>query len=170
MRKRLYFLLPDFQRARRLLDEMLLARVEIGHVHFLAKRDTLPSDLPEAGVLQKTDIVHGAEIGLVIGGSAGIVLGGLLVMMPPGDISLELVTVLITGLLGAGFGAWVSGMIGTQVANSRLKAFHADIDRGKTLMMVDVQRARVAAIRELVMQRHPEAVFGGLDPTIPAFP
>lgn len=170
MRKRLYFLLPDFQGARQLLDEMLLARVEIGHVHFLAKRDTLPSDLPEAGVLQKTDIVHGAETGLIIGGVAGIALGVLLVMMPPADISLELVTVLITGILGAGFGAWVSGMIGTQVANSRLKAFQADIDRGKTLMMVDVQRARVAAIRELVMQRHPEAAFGGLDPAIPAFP
>jgi membrane protein DedA with SNARE-associated domain len=170
MRKRLYFLLSDFQGARQLLDEMLLARVDVGHVHFLAKRDTLPADLPGASVLQKTDVMHGTGIGLITGGSVGIVCGGLLVMMPPGDISLELVTVLITGLLGAGFGAWISGMIGTQVANSKLRAFHADIDGGKTLMMVDVPRTRVAAIRELVTQRHPEAVFGGIDPTIPAFP
>ena len=69
MKKRLYFMLPDFQSARSMLDEMLLARVEERHIHFLAKRGTLPDDLPEASVLQKTDIVHGAEMGLVIGGS-----------------------------------------------------------------------------------------------------
>jgi hypothetical protein len=48
MRRRLYFILPDIESARSMLDEMLLARIEIQHVHFLARRDTLPPDLPEA--------------------------------------------------------------------------------------------------------------------------
>jgi len=170
MRKRLYFMLPDVKSARAMRDEMLLARIEVRHLHFLAKRGTMPGDLPEASVLQKTDVVHGAELGLVVGGLAGIAVGALLVLMPPEGLSLELVTVLITAVLGALFGAWVSSMAGTQVPNSRLNSFHEDIERGKVLMMVDVPIARVAEISRLVAQRHPEAESGGIEPTIPAFP
>ena len=170
MRKRLYFMLPDTNSARQMFDEMLLARIEDRHIHFLAKRGSLPEDLPEASVLQKTDIVHGAEMGLVIGGVAGTLGGVLVVLLPPGGVPLQLVTILITALLGALFGTWVSSMVGTQVPNSKLKAFHAEIERGKVLMMIDVPIGRIAAIRERVAQRHPEAVSGGIEPTIPAFP
>lgn len=170
MRKRLYYMLPDVYSARQMLDEMLLLRIEERHMHFLAKRGTLPADLPEANVLQKTDIVHGAEMGLVIGGVAGTIGGVLAVWMPPAGMTLQLVTILITALVGALFGVWVSSMVGTQVPNSRLKAFHADIERGKVLMMIDVPFGRFAAINERVSQRHPEAVSGGVEPTIPAFP
>ena len=170
MRKRLYFMLPDIQSARQMLDEMLLARIEVRHIHFLAKRGALPDDLPEASVLQKTDIVHGAEMGLVIGGVAGTLGGVLVVLLPPGGVSLQLVTILITALLGALFGVWVSSLVGTQVPNSRLKAFHDDIERGKVLMMVDVPIGRITSIREMVARRHPEAISGGIEPTIPAFP
>lgn len=170
MRKRLYYMLPDVASARRMLDEMLLLRIEERHLHFLARRGALPADLPEASVLQKTDIVHGAEMGLVIGGVAGTLGGVLVVLMPPAGVTLQLVTILITALAGALFGMWVSSMVGTQVPNSRLKAFHADIERGKVLMMIDAPFGRLAAINERVAQRHPEAISGGVEPTIPAFP
>ena len=71
MRRRLYFVLPDVQSARTMLNDMLLARIECRHIHFLAARGTLPPDLPEASVLQKTDIVHGAQLGLIIGAVVG---------------------------------------------------------------------------------------------------
>ena len=105
MRKRLYYMLPDVHSARQMLDEMLLMRVEERHIHFLAKRGTLPDDLPEASVLQKTDIVHGAETGLIIGGVAGTLGGALAVWMPPAGMSLQLVTVLVTALGVAAGGA-----------------------------------------------------------------
>lgn len=47
MRKRLYFVLPDMPSARGMLDEMLFARIEERHIHFLARRGTLPEDRPE---------------------------------------------------------------------------------------------------------------------------
>lgn len=170
MRRRLYFMLPDSDSARKMLDEMLLARIEVRHIHFLARRDSLPPELPEATVLQKTDIVHGAQLGVTIGGVAGTLGGLLVVLFPPGGISLQLVTVLIAALLGSLFGAWASSMAASAVPNSRLKAFHADIERGKVLMMVDVPMRRIQEISELVARRHPEAMSGGFEPTIPAFP
>ena len=170
MRRRLYFTLPDTASARAMLDEMLLARIEIKHIHFLGRRGTLPDDLPEANVLQKTDVVHGAQLGMVIGGVAGILGGLLLVLFPPQGMTLRLVTVLLAALFGALFGAWASSMAASAVPNSRLKAFHPEIERGKVLMMVDVPMRRVQEITDLVARRHPEAVSGGFEPTIPAFP
>ena len=170
MRRRLYFILPDIDSARGMLNEMLLARIEINHIHFLARRDTLPDDLPEANVLQKTDVVHGAQLGMTIGGVAGIIGGLLIVLFPPRGVSLQLVTVLLAALFGALFGAWASSMAASAVPNSKLKAFHPEIERGKVLMMVDVPMRRVQEIRELIARRHPEAVSGGFEPTIPAFP
>ena len=170
MRRRLYFVLPDVESARAMLNEMLLARIECRHIHFLAQRHTLPPDLPEATVLQKTDIVHGAQMGIGIGAVVGAVAGGLIVMFPPEGITLKLITVLIVAIGGAFFGAWASSMVASSVPNSRLKAFERDIAAGKVLMMIDVPMTRVQEICELVRGRHPEALSGGFDPTIPAFP
>jgi hypothetical protein len=170
MRRRLYFVLPDVASARSMLNEMLLARIEVRHIHFLSRRDTLPEDLPEANVLQKTDIVHGAQMGVGIGGIVGAVAGALVVFFPPEGVTLKLFTVLVFAIAGALFGAWASSMVASSVPNSRLKAFQRDMEAGKVLMMVDVPMRRVQEICNLVASRHPEAASGGFEPTIPAFP
>lgn len=170
MRRRLYFVLPDVDSARAMLNDMLLARIEVQHVHFLARRDTLPPDLPEASVLQKTDIVHGAQTGIAIGAIVGALAGGFVLAFPPAGVTLKLVTLLFTAIGGALFGAWVSSMVASAVPNSRLKAFAPAIDAGNVLMMVDVPMRRVGEICDLAAKRHPEALSGGFEPTIPAFP
>ena len=52
----------------------------------------------------------------------------------------------------------------------KLKAYDADFDAGRILLMVDVPHARVPEIQQLLRQRHPEAVDHGIDLTMPAFP
>jgi hypothetical protein len=170
MRRRLYFLLPDIASARASLNELLLARIEVGHVHLLARRDMLPADLPAANVLQKTDVVHGARLGILIGSVAGACAGGLFVMFPPTGAVLPLGTILFTALFGAAFGAWASSLAGAALPNSQLRRFHAEIDRGQVLMMVDVPMRRIEEITDLVARRRPEARSVGFEPTIPAFP
>jgi hypothetical protein len=78
--------------------------------------------------------------------------------------------VLISGVLGAAFGMWVASMAGTAVTNSRLAAFAQNIEKRKIPVMVDVPFTRSQEIVDLVKRRHPEAVSGGTEPTIPAFP
>jgi uncharacterized membrane protein YeaQ/YmgE (transglycosylase-associated protein family) len=170
MRRRLYFLLPDVKSARAMLDEMLLARIHVERIHFLAKRGTLPDDLPEANVLQKTDMVHGAQLGVVIGAAAGLIGGLIMVAFPPEGVSVQLVVILIGGVVGALLGSWISSMAASAVPNTKLQAFHPEIERGRVLMMVDVPMRRAGEIQQLVASRHPEAVSGGFEPTIPAFP
>lgn len=170
MRKRLYFVLPDVESARRIEDDLLLAKVEDRHMHFLARRGTDLQTLPEATPLQKSDLVHGMEVGLVVGALAGGLLGLAAVML--GGIPREyLIPAVVTGsVAGAVFGVWVSGMIAASVPNSRLRGFTRTLEEGHVLLMVDVPRERVKEISELVRRRHPEAENHGVEPTIPAFP
>jgi len=170
MRRRLYFILPDVVSAKQVVDDLLLARVEARHIHILAPRHAEIGDLPEATVFQKTDLVHGGQVGALIGGLLGAAGGALLVTFPPGTMQLQLVTVLISAFLGAVFGLWVASLAGSKVPNSRLQQFRSRIDQGNLLLMVDVPFSQQARIVEIVVRHHPEAVPGGSEPTIPAFP
>lgn len=169
MRRRLYFLLPDLASARKTADDLLLARLEDRHMHFLARRGTDLGELHEASYLQKTDLLHGAGVGLALGAGAGLLLGGAIVFFPPVG-SPQVGTVLVTTVIGALLGAWMSSMAAAAVPNSRLKQFQEEIARGKILLMLDVPFARVEAVRDLLRARHPEAVPGGQETRFPAFP
>lgn len=170
MRRRLYFLLPDVESARRTADDLLLARIEDRCMHFLARRGTDLGELNEASYLHKTDLAHGAGVGLALGGLGGLLLGALIVAYPPEGTSPQLVAVLLAAVIGALLGAWMASMAAAAVPNSRLKAFQDDIARGKVLLMVDVPYGRVEQVRDLVRARHPEALSGGLESRYPAFP
>jgi hypothetical protein len=167
--KRIYFLVPDIETTKKIVDELLLARVEERHMHVLAKRDTPMEDLPEASFLQKTDFIPALEQGIAIGGATGI-LAGLVALALPTGLVLGGGAVLALSLAGAGLGAWWSSMIGASTGNRRLKDFEAAIERGEFLMMVDVPKERVEEIEELVKKHHPEAECEGTEPFMPPFP
>ena len=170
MRRRLYFLLPDLPAAKQVVDDLLLARIEIRHMHVLARRGTELEDLPEANVFQKTDIVHGAQSGAVLGAVVGALLGAALVVFGPGEWGLPLMTVLLFALLGGIFGVWAASLVAASIPNTKHKQFEQWIEQGKLLLLVDVPFGESERISQLVTRRHPEAVPGGVEPTIPAFP
>lgn len=170
MRHRLYFVLPDLKAAQQTMNDLLLARIEERHMHWLARRDLPMEGLHEANVLQKTDLVHGAEVGIALGGIAGVVIGAVAIFGPLQTFQLQLVTILFVAIGGAVFGAWVASLKASSIPNSKLLTFTKDIDEGRYLLMVDVPARRVEEIRSLVEKRHPEAVQGGEEPAMPAFP
>ncbi len=169
MRRRLYFMLPDVGSARSMLDELLLARVDERHMHFYAREGMLPADMPEANSFQKTDLIHGAEVGMLIGGIAGLLAGGLWLIFPPEGMEMRIVSVVISAFGGAMFGSWASARAATAIPSSRLKPFLAEIENGRVLLMVDVPFKRMTEIKELVSKRHPEIRFGGVDSHVPVF-
>ena len=78
--------------------------------------------------------------------------------------------ILATGLLGVGVGAWLSGMIGMDVPNTRLRQFESAIKKGEFLLLVDVPKERVDEIEALIKEHYKKAEVEGTEPTIPAFP
>lgn len=170
MRLRMYVTLPDLASARQLANDLLLARIEDRHMHFLGRRGTDLGELHEASYLQKTDAMHGAFTGLVIGGVVGVIVGLLLVYFPPGGVSVQLVAVLIAAIVGSVLGIWIAGMMGLQVPNTQLKGFEQEIQDGKILLMLDVPASRYDEVRQIIARTHPEATDRGNEPTVPAFP
>jgi len=166
MRLRMYVTLPDVQSARQLANDLLLARIEDKHMHFLARRGTDLGELHQATYLQKTDAVNGAFRGGLIGGVMGVVIGAVIVYA----MHTELAAVLIGAIVGAFLGAWVSSMVGLQIGNSSLKEFEKDVAEGKILLMLDVPSGRYEEIRAIIARTHPEAADRGNEPTVPAFP
>lgn len=168
--RRMYFLVPDLEITKKIVDDLLLARVEERHIHVLARRGTPLEELPEASFMQKTDFLPALEQGVAVGGATGALAGLVALALPVGGLVLGGGAVLAASLAGAGLGAWWSSMIGASVGNRRLKEYEEAIEKGQLLVMVDVPKDKVHKIEELVKDHHPEAECKGVDPTIPAFP
>jgi hypothetical protein len=124
MRHRLYYLLPDLPAARATLNDLLLARIECRHIRFMSGGQPLPPDLPSASLMQRTDVVRGAEMGMVVGALLGLLAGiGLLYYFSVDSAGMKAAMVVAAALAGMLFGAWASSMQGASLPNSRLAAF-----------------------------------------------
>lgn len=168
--RRLYFLLPNVETAHKVVNDLLLAKIEFRHIHVIAREGTPMEELPEASMLQSSDFVPALERGIAAGGATGVIAGIIAVSVPPAGLVLGGGAVLGIALAGAGFGALLASMIGAGMPNSRLKDFERAVDQGNLLMLVDVSKARVEEIEQLIRKHHPEVKIEGTEPTIPAFP
>ena len=171
MRRRIYWLLPDLTSARRTMDDLLLARISEPHIHFVAREGADMSGLHAANLLQSSDVIRAAQAGLVIGGAVGAVLGVVAALFfPIVGTAPQWGMVAVLAIVGAGFGAWASSMIGVSTPSNRLKRFESAIEKGQLLLMVDTPRSRVEEIESRLQALHPEAHLEGVEPNIPAFP
>ena len=170
MMRRIYFLVPDIAIAKRIVDDLLLARIDERHLHVIAKRGTELEDLPEANMMQKSDFVPAVERGLALGGSAGALAGLVAVALPPASTVIAGGILLASTLVGAGVGAWAGSMIGVSTSNSRIKQFEAAIEAGQLLVLADVPTNRVEEIEARIKAHLPQVEIEGTEPIIPAFP
>jgi hypothetical protein len=152
------------------MDDLLLARIEERHIHFVGRDGVDMQGLHEANVLQTSDIVRAAQLGLVVGGASGAVIGLTEAFFPLIGGSPQWTVAAVLAMVGAPLGAWTASLVGASVPSHRLARFRPAIDAGQLLLMVDVPRARVEEIEDLLAAQHPEAHLEGLEPNIPAFP
>lgn len=131
--RRIYFLVPDIATANRIVDDLLMAKIEERHLHVLAKRGTPLEDLPEANLFQKSDFVPAVQQGLALGGTAGLLAGLVAVVLPPASTVIAGGVLLATTLAGASVGAWLSGMVGMSIGNRRTKEYEEAIEAGQLL-------------------------------------
>lgn len=164
--RRLYFLVPDTAVGKMVVDELLLAHIEWKHIHVVAKRGTPLEDMPEAGYLQKSDIIPAMQRAVPIGGATGFLCGLAAIVLAPHLVVAGGGVLLATSLAGVGIGAYLGGMVGLNVENTRHKAFHDAIDRGELLIIADVPRGRVEEITARIKKAHPEAEPEGTDPRV----
>ena len=59
--RRIYFITPDIEITRQLVNELFLEKIEDRDIHMLEKRGTPLEDLPEDSLLQKSDFIPAVE-------------------------------------------------------------------------------------------------------------
>ena len=170
MIRRMYFMIPNSSLARTIHNELLLSRVAESKMHVIAREDVDLEDLPEANLLQKSDLIHSIQTGIPIGGLTGVLLGALAVSLGAISPGYEGVTIMLTVFAGIFLGAFASTLIAVNVPNTRHRKFEQEVSSGKILFIVDVPVEKVKQITELVTSHHPEADMRGVEPNIPAFP
>ena len=168
--RRIYFLVPDINVTKKIVDELLLTRVEEKHIHVIAKRGTPLENLPEANLLQKSDFIPAVEQGIALGGATGLLAGLVAIALPPASTVIAGGVLLATGLSGAGLGAWLGGMVGMSIGNRRIKEFENAIEAGEFLVLADVSPERVDEIETLIKQHIPQVEVEQTEPRVPAFP
>ncbi len=170
MRRRLYFVLPDLASAIGTANDLLLARVEDKHMHFLGRRGMSLGELHEASFFQKSDLRHALMLGVGLGVIGGMVLGLYLKLTPIGGFEFGLGTLFLCVIGGGLFGGWSSTLVGLSTPNQMLKPFEREIEAGRILLMIDVPVARVEDVQALVAKRQPEVADRGVEPMLPVFP
>ncbi|SDW70050.1 hypothetical protein SAMN05216317_11080 [Nitrosomonas eutropha] len=168
--RRIYFLVPEIATTKKIVDDLLLARIEERHIHVIAKRGTPLEDLPEANLLQKTDFIPAVQQGVALGGATGLLAGLVAVALPPASTVIAGDILLATTLAGASIGSWVGGMIGMTLGNRRIKEFEDKIEAGKLLVLADVPKDRVDEIEDRIRLHLPQVEVMQTEPRIPAFP
>jgi len=163
--RRIYFLSPDLATTHKIVDELRSEGIDDSDIHILAKRDTPLEDLPEAGISIKTDFLPAVERGIALGGTTGL-LAGL--------IGLRLAGFAIAGgpilgliMAGATIGSMMSGLIGMNAGNTRLKQFEEAIEQGEFLILVDIPKERIEEVKQMVKKHHPDVDFEGVEPFLP---
>ncbi len=164
MTKRLYFLLPDVDSCKAVVGGLLQRGVKQRHIHAVANRFTPLEGLPHASLLQTSEFGRGIDLGLGLGGIAGLLGGLIAVTFPPAGLVLGGGALLVAAAGGAGAGALVSAMVASDIPNHKLKTFDDAISAGQVLLLVDIPRGQVDATVQLIQQRHPEVEIGVSEP------
>jgi hypothetical protein len=163
--RRIYFLSPDLATTHKIVNELRSEGLDDQHIHILAKRDTPLEDMPEAGISIKTDFLPAVERGVALGGTTGLMAG---------LIGLRLAGFAIAGgpllgiiMAGATIGSMMSGLMGMNSGNTRLKRFEEAIENGELLVLVDIPKERIEEIKQLVKKHHTDVDFEGVEPFLP---
>ena len=157
-------MLPDADVCYSVVEELKDAKIPERHMHAIADAEQSLEGLPKASKLQKSELLHGLEAGIGVGGAAGLLGGLLTVTFPPAGLALGGGAVLATTLAGAGFGALVSGLVANDIPNHELEAFEDEIYEGKILLMVDVPRKKTDMFINMIRDHYPEAEIGIAEP------
>jgi hypothetical protein len=163
--QRIYFLVPQTAVAREIVEELVDNGVARKHIHVVAREDVPLDDLPEASLVEESDLLPAVERGLPLGAATGL-FAGLVTVAVPGGLALGGAALLACTAAGAGVGTWLSAMVSLDIPNSRHREFQDAVEAGQLLMLVDVGKERVEDVESLVLDKHPQAKLGRVEPRV----
>lgn len=164
--RRLFFLVPNVRTCNAIVAALEAIGITDANTSVVGNQFIPLEGLQKATFLQTSELREGLLAGFGIGGLAGL-LGGVMVVAfpPPGLVLVEgntavAITLLATTLAGGIGGAVVSALVAKDIPNRKLEVFAKAISGGQLLLLVDVPRIQVEAVKKLIREHYPEARVG----------
>lgn len=154
---RLFCLVANPDMARAVVKTLQQAQLEPPAVRVIARRETLLVDLPEASLRERSGIVEAAKRGVLMGSVGGVITGIVAAIELTVPTLFACALVVGGGIAGSAFGAWASAMMGIEEPHSTIRPYQQAIESGQVLVLVDVERDQVSAIKNLIRRQHPAA-------------
>lgn len=160
MKRRLYFLLPDTEHAKSVVDELERYGIERHFMHTIAGEGGDLNGLPVASKNQKMDFAARIER-FLWGGNLALFFTSLFALFVVLLLGVEWYWLFLpVGLMLTSF---MMGLeFATHVPNVHLADFRDAMRHCEILLMIDVPLWRIARVEKLVRKYHPEAVSGGV--------
>ena len=160
MKRRLYFLLPDTEHTRAVVDELEASGIDRKHMHVIAAQGVDLEGLPVATRKQRRDL--GARLeALFWDGNLVLFFIALLVLIVLALMQVSWYWLLLPAAIM--LATFLSGVEFTHhIPNVHLSEFSDAIHHREILLMVDVPVRKVAQVETMVHRHHPEAVTGGV--------
>ena len=164
--RRLYYVVGNIDDTEAVTRAMHEEGVSDWHLHVLAKDEAglYTHKIHSANPIQQLDFIHTATRYAFLGLLGGTVIGLLLFGLGRvGALGFELggLHIVLLSLLGVCFGGWLGGMIGLSRENYKVEKFHGEIESGKYLVMVDVNRELRPQVKEMMNFRFPHIPYRG---------
>lgn len=158
MKRRLYFLFPDLSHATIAFTDLKGIGVDPSLIHAIVRPGSDLTGLPPATERQRDDLLGRLERIFWNGNLAlfALAMGGYLLAVALNSTAGMIVAGLVMVASVAG-GTWYA----ITAPHVHIDEFHAALEHGEILLMVDVSRDCVSDVEELMYRRHPEAVVAG---------
>lgn len=165
--KRHYYISNDLDDLETIERDLEAAGVTTPQIHVLSEDDAgvEQHQLHPVEAVLKKDVVHGTELGAVVG-----VIGAALVLLLAWWSGLTetytWVPAIFLAVIVLGFCTWEGGLIGIQEPHVDFRRFQADLQAGKHILFVDVDSDQEQILRKVVAE-HSKLQSAGEGPATP---
>ncbi|MEH6633937.1 MAG: NAD/FAD-utilizing enzyme [Halioglobus sp.] len=154
--KRHYYVSDDLDDLEIVERDLESAGVSTPQIHVLSEDDSgvKTHHLHEVEAVLKKDVVHGTELGALVGAIAAAAI--LLVFWLSGlTATYTWVPAIFLAVIVLGFCTWEGGLIGIQEPHTDFRRFQEDLQHGKHILFVDVDAEQENLLHNVVRE-HPK--------------
>lgn len=154
--KRHYFVSDNLDDLETVESELEAAGVSTPQIHVLSDDDmgVEQHNLHNVEAVLKKDVVHGTEMGAIVGVVAGVTIL-ILAWFSGLTETYTWVPAIFLSLIAVGFCTWEGGLIGIQEPHTEFQKFQHLLREGKHIFFVDVAIVQEQAL-DSVTAKHPQ--------------
>jgi hypothetical protein len=149
--KRHYFISDDLDDLAAIEAELDAVGISAPQVHVLSNDDAglALKQLSQVEAVLKKDVVHGTELGAVVGVACAIAIL-LLFWMSGLTESYTWLPPIFLSIVILGFCTWEGGLIGIQEPHVDFRRFEQELRSGKHILLLDVEADQESKMRHII--------------------